>query len=98
MSFDGTWKCVMNTPMGKQEVQLTLASAGKRLSGTLSGPMGDAPVQDGQVDGDSATWKCPVTKPMALTLEFNAKASGDTLAGDIKLGMFGKAAFSGTRA
>ena len=98
MSFDGTWNCSMNTPMGKQDMQIVLTSAGSQLSGKLTNPMGEADVKDGKIDGSSATWKCVVTKPMSITLDFNAKLDGNTLSGDVKMGFFGKAPFSGTRA
>jgi hypothetical protein len=33
-----------------------------------------------------------------MTLEFSATVSGDEISGDVKLGAFGNATFSGTRA
>lgn len=98
MSFDGTWNCVMNGPMGKQSVQVILTSAGNALSGKLSAPQGEEPIHDGKFSGDTATWKCSVKKPVTLTLEFNVRQSGDSLSGEVKLGLFGKCLLTGTRA
>ena len=98
MSFDGTWNCSMDTPMGKQEMQIVLASKDGQLIGKLTNSMGEAEVQEGKVEGDSATWKCVVTKPMSITLDFRAQVAGNAISGDVKLGFFGKAPFSGTRA
>lgn len=97
-SADGTWKTTMNTPMGNQEGTLTLKTDGNRLTGKLAGPQGEIDVADGQVDGDRLTWKANLTSPMPMTLEFDATVEGDEISGNVKLGAFGNATFSGTRA
>jgi hypothetical protein len=98
MSADGTWNTTMNTPMGAQNGTLELTSDGGSLSGKLSGPQGDIDITDGTVDGNALTWKAAITTPMAMTLEFSATLDGDNISGDVKLGAFGNATFSGTRA
>ncbi|MCB1683103.1 MAG: hypothetical protein R3E82_12735 [Pseudomonadales bacterium] len=98
MSADGTWNTTMNTPMGAQKGTLTLASSGSTLTGKLSGPQGELELQDGKVDGDNVSWKASITSPMAMTLEFSAKVEGDNINGNVKLGAFGNASFTGTRA
>ena len=84
----------MNTPMGAQQGTLTL----NEDSGVLDGAQGKVDIKDLNVDGDSATWKVDITTPMAMTLEFDAKADGDNISGNVKLGAFGNATFEGTRA
>ncbi len=98
MSADGTWNTTMNTPMGAQNGTMELTTDGATLSGKLSGPQGDIELEEGTVDGDSLTWKASITSPMAMTLEFSATVDGDEMSGDVKLGAFGNATFSGTRA
>ena len=98
MSADGTWDTTMNTPMGAQNATLTLASDGNALSGKMSGPQGEMELEDGAIDGETLTWKASITTPMAMTLEFTATVSGDEISGSVKLGAFGDATFSGTRA
>ncbi len=98
MSADGTWNTTMNTPMGAQNATLTLTSDGNSLTGKMSSPQGDLDIQDGTIDGDNLSWKADITSPMAMTLEFSAKVAGDEISGDVKLGAFGNASFSGTRA
>lgn len=98
MSADGTWNTTMNTPMGAQNGTMELTTDGATLSGKLSGPQGDIELEEGAVDGDSLTWKASITSPMAMTLEFSATVDGDEMSGDVKLGAFGNATFSGTRA
>ena len=72
MSADGTWKTIMNTPMGAQEGTLELATDGGSLTGKLGGPQGEIELKDGTADGDNLAWKADITSPMALTLEFTA--------------------------
>ena len=98
MSADGTWNTTMNTPMGAQNATLTLASDGNALTGKMSGPQGEMELEDGAIDGETLTWKASITTPMAMTLEFTATVSGDEISGSVKLGAFGDATFSGTRA
>jgi hypothetical protein len=98
MSADGTWNTTINTPMGAQNGTLTLTTDGAALSGKMAGPQGELELQDGAVDGETLTWKADVTSPMAMTLEFTASVSGDEISGTVKLGAFGDASFSGTRA
>jgi len=88
----------MNTPMGAQNGTMTLSTEGGTLTGTLSGPQGEIELTDGTVDGDTLTWKADITSPMAMTLEFTATVDGDSMSGNVKLGAFGDATFSGTRA
>jgi hypothetical protein len=88
----------MNTPMGAQNGTMTLTTDGNTLSGKLSGPQGEIDLEDGTVDGDNLTWKASITSPMAMTLEFSATLNGDEMSGDVKLGAFGNATFTGTRA
>ena len=94
---DGVWDMVTNTPMGQQKGTLTVQSDGGKLTGTLSGAQGSIEIQDGEVDGSSASWKVDITQPMPLTLEFSATVDGDEISGDVKLGAFGNATFKGTR-
>jgi hypothetical protein len=98
MSADGTWKTTMNTPMGAQQGTLTLATSGGDLSGKLAGPQGEIDITDGKVDGNRLTWKAAITSPMPMTLDFDATVEGDSINGNVKLGAFGNATFSGTRA
>ena len=96
-SADGQWETTMNTPMGQQKATITLATDGDTLTGTMAGQQGPLELKDGAVDGASVSWKADITNPMPITLEFSATVDGDSLSGDVKLGSFGNASFTGTR-
>ena len=97
MSVAGVFKVTMNTPMGAQEITLTLNEEGGSLSGSMSGAQGTQEFSGGTVDGDSASWNVEMTQPMEMTLEFTATVDGDDISGDAKLGSFGNASFAGAR-
>ena len=98
MAVDGNWNCTMDTPLGQRTILLSLTTNGSELTGTLSEGSGGTPIQDGRVNGDSASWKADITKPMSLTLEFNVTVTGNEMTGSVKLGAFGNAPFRGMRA
>ncbi|TNF88516.1 MAG: hypothetical protein EP301_04770 [Gammaproteobacteria bacterium] len=98
MSADGTWNTTINSPMGAQSGTMTLATDGGTLTGKLVSPQGEIDIEDGTVDGDNLAWKASMTSPMPMTLEFSATVNGDEISGDVKLGAFGNATFTGTRA
>lgn len=98
MSAEGTWNITTQSPMGSQDGTLKLTTDGNVLSGTMSGPQGDIDLTEGTVDGNNLTWKAAITSPMAITLECSCTVDGDKISGDIKLGSFGNATFSGSRA
>jgi len=98
-SPDGTWRLTLNTPIGKQEMTLVLAANGSALTGTASDDEGtlQADVTDGSADGAALRWKVAVTKPMPITLSFDATYDETAMTGTVKLGMFGTHPMTGTR-
>ena len=98
MSANGTWNTTINTPMGAQNGTLELNVDGSDLSGKMSSPQGEMAIENGAIDGDSLSWKAAITARMPMTLEFSATVDGDAITGTVKLGAFGEAEFSGTRA
>ena len=98
MSADGTWNVTLNTPMGAQAGTLELATDGNALTGTMSGPQGSMELENGTADGDSLSWTVNMTQPMPITIEATATVDGDEISGEAKLGAFGTATFSGSRA
>jgi hypothetical protein len=97
-SADGTWNCTMSSPMGNQSMTLHLTTNGNELSGKLEGPQGAMEFTGGTVDGDNLTWTVSIDQPMKMDIETTATVDGDSLTGESKLGSFGSAKLTGTRA
>lgn len=97
MSLDGNWNCTMDTPLGERKVLLTLAVHDEELTGTIGNGSESTPIQDGHANGDNATWKSKITKPVSITMEFTVTVTGNEMVGSVKLGMFGNAPLRGTR-
>ena len=76
---------------------MTLVTDGNTLSGKMDGPQGTQEFEGGTVEGNDLAWKMEMTSPMPMTLEVSASVDGDAISGNIKLGAFGDASFSGTR-
>ena len=96
MSADGSWNITLATPMGPQQMTGTFTTAGDVLTGKVESPMGSEDIT-GTASGETIKWSMSVTKPMPLTLDFDATVDGDTMTGTCKLGMFGNAGLAGTR-
>jgi hypothetical protein len=84
--------------MGAQQATLTLATEGGSLSGSMAGPQGTQEFTGGTVDGNNLAWTIDMTQPMPMKLEVSAEVAGDEISGNVKLGAFGDASFSGSRA
>lgn len=98
MAIDGSWKIIMKTPIGDQELKADFVASGASLTGTLSSAMlGSAEIEDGRTEGDKAWWTLNVSQPMKMTLKFEADVTGDAVAGTADVGMFGKSAFTGNK-
>jgi hypothetical protein len=97
MSVDGAWTITLQTPMGAQERTLSLNTDGSALSGTMVGPQGDVPIEDGSIDGDAVSWSI-MAPQMGAKIEFKGTLTGDTIAGQAALGAFGSAPFTAVRA
>jgi hypothetical protein len=91
------WKMTVNTPVGVQEMTLQIARDGGVFTGTMETPAGPQPVTDGKIAGDALAWTVSIKKPTAVKLSFEVTIEGDAMAGQVKLGMFGKSAVSGLR-
>ena len=98
MSADGTWNVTMDSPMGSQQMTITFVTEGDKLSGKLSGAQGEMEFKDGTVDGNNLSWTINIDQPMPMAIETTATVDGDSLSGESKLGSFGSAKLSGTRA
>jgi hypothetical protein len=98
MSVDGNWALEMQSPMGKQTLNFDLKSNGTDLVGSLTGTDEASPqIMEGKVNGNEASWKLRVTKPMPIKLKFTVTVSDGTMEGKVKPGMFPALPISGRR-
>ena len=54
-NIDGSWDCVVKSPLGDQKTVLTVKTDGTTFTGSNSGAMGSMDV-NGEVDGETITW------------------------------------------
>jgi hypothetical protein len=79
MGIVGTWKLTLETPFGVQTPSLRINADG---TGGLISPIGEAPLNDLQVNADTAEFSANVPTPLGnFAIGFSVKASGDALAG-----------------
>jgi hypothetical protein len=91
------WELTLSTPMGPQVMTAQIVRNEGSFSGTVSSAELAAQDISGNVSGNTLTWTLPLTKPVSIKLDFKATIQGDTMTGEVKLGMFGKAALTGKR-
>jgi uncharacterized protein YbjT (DUF2867 family) len=100
VSVEGVWDCIVKTPVGKQQQELTIFSAS---GGVLTGEAKDVrsgdvlPLLDGKIDGNVLTWSAAMTKPFKMTLKVQVQVQGSEFTGQAKAGMLGSSAFTGVK-
>jgi cytochrome P450 len=92
-----SWKMVLKTPMGPQEMVMQVVRNGAAFTGRIDSPMGSEVITNGAISGDALSWTMAVKKPVAIKVSFDVKVQGNSMTGHAKLGMFGKAAVTGER-
>lgn len=97
--FSGKWDMVTKSPMGAQSSTLDLSESGGALTGaTTSSMIGTLQLENGRVDGKSATWTIKMTVPMPLSLDAQVTMDGDdSFTGTVKAGAFGTWPVTGKR-
>jgi hypothetical protein len=81
----GKWESKTTTPQGDtRTTTFTFVQDGDKLTGTVSGRMGDTPLS-GTVKGDEVKFKVTRTTPNGeMKLEYSAKVEGDTMKGTVE--------------
>jgi hypothetical protein len=97
MSVFGDWDVTIKTPIGSLAVYYTFRRTVDGAVGTATYKDETVALQDIRIDGDRATWRQSVTKPMRLNLTFDVNVDGDTLAGHSRAGRLPPSAVTGTR-
>ena len=97
-SIDGDWKVTVMSPMGAQELTVTLKADGDTVTGGLAGAMGTMPIANGKLDGDTVTFEASITEPFAINITVTATADSDAITGQVKTQGFGSFPMKGVRA
>jgi hypothetical protein len=98
MAVDGTYNIEVDSPMGRRTGKLELKTDGGSLSGSYTGEAGQQAFDGGTVSGNDVAWSINVSGPMGqVKLDFKGRVEGDAIAGQVQLGSFGTASFTGRR-
>jgi carbon-monoxide dehydrogenase large subunit len=98
-SVDGAWNMALKTPMGLQEMVVTFVTDGAGgVSGRFDSAEGSQEFTGGTVENGRVRFNLDVEKPMKITLKYDLQADGGAITGKCKMGMFGSAKVTGTRA
>ncbi|MDQ3171928.1 MAG: hypothetical protein M3Q55_17485 [Acidobacteriota bacterium] len=94
---DGAWAMNVDTPQGAMAVSLVLKSDGKKITGTITSPQGDAPLEGEFADGKIAFAISLDSPEGAMSIGFAGAMKEDgTMAGTLT-GPFGEAPWTATR-
>jgi hypothetical protein len=98
MSAAGTWKLILNSPLGAQSATLSIAEADGVYSGTLAGSSDGSALENLKVEDSSISFAADADTPVGrMKLNVSGVVAGDSVSG--KYGTpFGEFDFSGTRA
>ena len=98
MSVAGSWRLVVDAPIGKQQLLVRLEEGDGALSGTVTNEGNGlvADIFEGSISGDELRWKMTLSQ-VRLTLTFTVSVTGDAMAGKVKAGLFGRFAVRGER-
>jgi hypothetical protein len=97
MAVDGKYDITIHSPQGPQPMTVVLTTDGASITGTATSAEGDSELVEPAYEGNSVTWKLPITVPMPLTLEFEATIDGDSISGVAKVGAIASIPFDGNR-
>ena len=93
----GDWDLTVETPQGANTMTVTLAQTGEAVTGTLTTPLGAVPMK-GTVSAGAVTAEASLDiQGMTIALTFKGKVDGDAFNGNVQLGDFGEAPFTGKR-
>ncbi|HTP30791.1 MAG TPA: hypothetical protein VMJ75_01380 [Candidatus Acidoferrales bacterium] len=76
----GSWKASLETPNGTIENTFVFKVDAGKLTGTVTGQMGEAPISDGKVDGDNVSFTVKRDTPNGeFVLNYKGAVSGDEI-------------------
>jgi len=97
-SVTGKWKLNFQTDQGAVDADLTLKQDGEKVTGSLTSPQGEAPLEGTYKGGKLVLSLSVDAGGQALTITFDGALEKDTLKGNVDFGGFGSATWTATRA
>ena len=93
----GGWSLTFQTDQGAIDADMTLKQDGQKVTGTLTSPQGEAPLEGTFTDGKLLLSLTVDAQGQTLVITFNGALEKDTLKGDVDFGGFGAAQWSAKR-
>lgn len=93
----GVSEIVIASPIGRQEVTLTLAVDGSTVTGKAQTSAELVDVDNGLLDGDVLTCSVNLRKPFPMTVKYTLTYEGDVITGKAKAGPFPASNVTGNR-
>lgn len=86
--IDGNWEMSMQGRQGNTTTStLMLKTDGNKLTGSVKGQRGEAPISDGTVDGNKITFTVTRQTPNGeFKQTFNGTVDGDNIKGTVQMG------------
>jgi hypothetical protein len=76
----GTWKASVETPNGTFESTFVFKVDGAKLSGTVTGPMGEAAISDGKLEEDAVSFSIVRSRDgQEFKLTYKGKVKGNEM-------------------
>lgn len=97
MTIVGDWDVTIKTPIGSLSVTYIFTSGPGGLHGSATFKDEIVELQQISLDGNRATWRQSITKPMRLNLDFDVVVTGDELTGHSRAGRLPRSAVTGIR-
>lgn len=98
-SATGRWTATIDSPIGKQVIDLDIVDDGSTVTGTATATDGDvAQIFDGTAKGAELGWSIVVPRPMKMTIQFKVTVTGDAFEGTAKPGILPASKVTAVRA
>lgn len=78
---DGKWEATIEGPRGAQQATFALKAEGEALTGSVTNPRGETPIQDGKIQGDQLSFSQVLSfGDNEITITYTGKLAGDEIA------------------
>jgi hypothetical protein len=96
-SVAGEWTMTFQTDQGAADADMALKVDGQKVSGTITSPQGQAPLEGTVADGKLTMTLSIDACGQSFTMSFNGIVTGDSMKGDVDFGGFGTATWTAVR-